>query len=220
MGSRWWVAEAWASSPMFLFEWVFWVIFSITLHELGHGWAAIRAGDRTPIELGHMTWNPLVHMGQMSLLMFAIVGIAWGAMPVNPSRFRGRWDDAIVALAGPAMNLLLALACVIVASLWNAFALSRVPEHVASNVDLLFTWGAVLNFVLLFFNLIPVPPLDGSRVAATFFPSYDRVLGTEQGRMIALFAFIALFWFGGEYLFAGAAFATGTLMGLLGFVLP
>lgn len=54
------------------------VIFSITLHELAHGWAAIWQGDRTPIETGHMTWNPLVHMGWASLLMFAIVGIAWG----------------------------------------------------------------------------------------------------------------------------------------------
>jgi hypothetical protein len=85
-----------------------WVIGSIVLHELAHGWAAIRLGDTTPRDLGHMTWNPLVHMGGFSLVVFAVIGIAWGMMPVDPSRLRGRYGDALVALAGPAMNIVLA----------------------------------------------------------------------------------------------------------------
>ena len=68
--------------------WVFWVIFSICLHELAHGWAAIWQGDRTPRETGHMTMNPMVHMGGASLIVFALVGIAWGLMPTDPSRYR------------------------------------------------------------------------------------------------------------------------------------
>ena len=79
----WWVTDALSVSPVLLISWVVWVIGSIVLHELAHGWAAISRGDRTPIERGHMTWNPLIHMGGMSLLVFAVVGIAWGMMPVN-----------------------------------------------------------------------------------------------------------------------------------------
>ena len=109
MGTGWWVADFLrAFGPAFVIAWAFWIIFSICLHELSHGWAAIALGDRTPIESGHMTFNPLVHMGGMSLVAFALIGIAWGAMPINPARLRGRYAEALVALAGPAMNLVLA----------------------------------------------------------------------------------------------------------------
>ncbi|MBT5381502.1 MAG: site-2 protease family protein, partial [Phycisphaerae bacterium] len=90
-------------------SWIFWVLLSITLHELAHGWAAIWEGDKTPIETGHMSANPVVHMGRFSLIVFALIGFAWGLMPVRPWRFRhGRLGEAIVAIAGPAMNLALA----------------------------------------------------------------------------------------------------------------
>ena len=80
------------------------------LHELAHGWAAIWLGDQTPVRQGRMTGNPLVHMGPWSLLMLAVAGIAWGQMPIDRTRLRGRHGEAIVAAAGPAMNVLLALA--------------------------------------------------------------------------------------------------------------
>ena len=70
---NWWVHDLYASGRIVeLVSWIFWVLLSITLHELGHGWMAIREGDRTPIELGRMTMNPLVHMGHFSLLLFAL----------------------------------------------------------------------------------------------------------------------------------------------------
>ena len=109
----WWVHNAFVNGgAIMLVAWIFWVLFSITLHELAHGWAAIWEGDMTPRELGRMTANPVVHMGGLSLLVFAAIGIAWGMMPVNPSRFRHRrWGDAIVAAAGPVMNILLSIVC-------------------------------------------------------------------------------------------------------------
>ncbi|VAX40844.1 hypothetical protein MNBD_PLANCTO03-1356, partial [hydrothermal vent metagenome] len=88
MGGGWWVEVYWQQDKVLLVSWVFWLFVSIVLHELAHGFAAIRCGDRTPIELGHMTPNPLVHMGPASLIAFALFGLAWGSMPVNPSRFR------------------------------------------------------------------------------------------------------------------------------------
>ena len=98
----WWVHEEFrAGGLVAVLSWAFWVIFSITLHELGHGWAAIRQGDDTPRRFGRMTLNPLVHMGVPSLVMFALIGIAWGAMPVEPSRFRwGRRGRVLVSAAG------------------------------------------------------------------------------------------------------------------------
>ena len=79
---------------------VFSIVVSVVLHELAHGVAAIWQGARTPIELGHMTLNPMVHMGGMSLVAAFVIGMAWGAMPVTPHRFRhGRLGDVLVSLA-------------------------------------------------------------------------------------------------------------------------
>lgn len=200
MGNDWWVAYTWHQNPAMFVSWVFWVIGSIVLHELSHGWAAIRCGDRTPIDSGHMTWNPLVHMGGMSLLMFALVGIAWGQMPVSPSRFRGRYDDARVAAAGPAMNFALAVVAAVLGGLWVFFA-SGVGQPLYSNVQLFFLVGVSLNIALMLFNLIPVPPLDGSRITANFVPEYQRLINTEKGAIASLIAFVLLFFFFGRVLF-------------------
>ena len=125
MNTGWWVADVLhGAGPFMLLSWIFWVIFSITLHELGHGWAAIRVGDDTPVRTGHMSMNPLVHMGATSLIVFAVVGIAWGAMPVNPSRFRGKHADALVAAAGPAINVGLFVICIVGATTLQKYAVA------------------------------------------------------------------------------------------------
>ena len=94
------------------------VVISIVLHELAHGWAAIWQGDDTPRVMGHMTPDPLVHMGGFSLLMLVLVGLAFGAMPVNPRNFRSKYGDALVSAAGPAMNFLLAFIAQSVLAIW------------------------------------------------------------------------------------------------------
>src|SRR3954447_26147620 len=95
------------------------VVVSISLHELAHGIVAIWLGDRTPIETGHMTLNPAVHLGPISLICLLLAGIAWGSMPVTPSRLRGRYGDALVAAAGPIMNLLLGAIALVALGLWR-----------------------------------------------------------------------------------------------------
>ena len=160
---NWWVHSAYESGGIvLLFSWAFWVIFSIVLHELAHGWAAIANGDNTPREMGHMTMNPIVHMGRMSLIFFAIAGIAWGLMPINPHRFRHeRRGRVLVAAAGPAMNLLLAFITLTAAGTW-AWAVANgritVAEHTAANVAQFLFWGGFINLVLGAFNLLPIPP--------------------------------------------------------------
>jgi len=186
------------------------VIVSIILHELAHGWAAVKLGDDTPIETGHMnTLNPLVHMGMFSLILLAVVGIAFGAMPINPSRLRGKYAESLVALAGPAANLLLAIVGIVALGLWIRFGHIDPENNVARNGELLLRYLGVMNLALLIFNLIPVPPLDGSRVAANMFPAYRRMLDSSmaQGFMIAIF--FAMFMGGAKYIFIASYYVWG-----------
>ncbi|MBS0196564.1 MAG: site-2 protease family protein [Planctomycetes bacterium] len=197
MGSSWWLADAWNQNPMFAVSWVFWVIFSICLHELGHGVAAIRCGDDTPRLLGHMTWNPLVHMGTWSLIMFALFGFTWGQMPVNPLRFRGRYDDAFVAFAGPFVNLILFVLCAVASCLWIVYG-RGLPDPFGANLGVFVTCGTMINVVGFIFNLVPVPPLDGSRILGNFVPAYANLWRTESGAIIGMVAFALLFMAGGS----------------------
>lgn len=195
----WWVADLLHNEPVLLVAQIFWVIVSICLHELAHGWAAIRFGDRTPIETGHMTWNPLVHMGKMSLIAFALVGIAWGAMPVNPRRMRGAHADAMVALAGPAMNLAIAAFCMVVGGIWADHGRS-IALGDSDNALRFLIWGAYLNLLLMAFNLVPIPPLDGSRILYHYVPAYRRLVDNPQFQGVAMVAFLLLFLWGGKFL--------------------
>lgn len=140
------------------------IICSVVLHELGHALAATWEGDPTPRNRGHLTWNPVVHMGWLSIGLAAVIGIAWGLTPVTPAYFRHRrWGEVIVAFAGPAVNLLLA----VVAALVLAFAQRA---DVSSELLLQFWWVMLyLNVALFLLNMIPVPPLDGFSVAEGVF---------------------------------------------------
>jgi len=198
---QWWVHSVYQNAGVVaLVSWIVWVIGSICLHELGHGIAAIRLGDNTPRETGHMTWNPLMHMGPNSLLAFAIIGIAWGAMPVDPSRLRGRHGEAIVAIAGPAVNLVLAAVCLVALPVWTAAAGPELlPKVTASdtlyqNLQQFLYAGAFLNLILFAFNLVPVMPLDGGRIAAHYSWRYRAFAESENGRWVLLGAFILIFF--------------------------
>jgi Zn-dependent protease len=203
---NWWVQDAWDISPVLLISWVVWVIGSIVLHELSHGWAAIACGDRTPVETGHMTLNPVVHMGPASLIAFALLGIAWGLMPINPSRFRHRYADAIVAFAGPLMNILLAALALVGMVLWTGFGGGHwttwhAEEPLFGNVRMFLLCGIGLNLSLAAFNLLPVPPLDGSRILSDFVPAYRRMLDGPNAGVIAIIMMVALFAVGGDIVY-------------------
>lgn len=225
--ASWWLADLWQLDRVLAVSWVVWVIGSIVLHELGHGWAALACGDRTPIESGHMTWNPVVHMGPISLLFFALVGIAWGAMPVDPSRFRPRFGNAIVALAGPAMNLLLALGAVVLLVLWIGLAGGfwiggvRAPDPLWQNMQTFLLVGIKLNIVLMLFNLLPVPPLDGSRILGDLVPGFGRLFQSDKAVLVAFILFLLLFRFSGSALFEAADQATrGIVRTMLSLFVP
>lgn len=201
MLNGWWVPNMYdAFGAVGLVSWVVIIIGSIVLHELAHGWAAISQGDSTPRYTGHMTWNPLVHMGQMSLILFAVLGIAFGAMPVDPSRFRSRYGDAYVAAAGPAMNLLIAAVFVVVGGFVTAYA-KTLGEPLGENLFIFCYLAVLLNVTLALFNLIPVPPLDGSRILGDFVPSYKGLFASENGQWVGIGLFLLVFFFAGRYIF-------------------
>jgi len=118
---------------------------------------------------------------------------------VDPSRFRGRYASAYVAAAGPAMNLILTLACILFGGIVLAFA-PRIGEPLAGNLFMFFSLGAMLNIILMLFNLLPIPPLDGSRILANFSPGYARLWYSENAQWVAMGLFILVFLFGGQYL--------------------
>jgi len=168
------------------------VVVSIVLHELGHALAATWEGDPTPKVRGHLTWNPIVHMGWMSIGIAAVIGIAWGATPVRPANFRHRrWGEVIVSFAGPAVNLTLALV--------SALVLNLVLRGEATPFLKEFWWTAtVYNLALFLLNMIPVPPLDGFTIAHCSFDMgrLGQLLRTSQPWPL-LFVFVLLgdgFW--------------------------
>lgn len=209
----WWIADGWNNpslGPVYVVSWLVWVVFSIVLHELAHGWAAIKLGDETPRWSGHMTWNPLVHMGGFSLLALLIFGIAWGAMPVDESRLRGRHGVALVAGAGPATNLILAIIAMVGLIVWVPLASGAMisgvefAEPLTGNVEMFFKVGAMLNIVLMLFNLLPAMPLDGGRIAAEYIQPYREFVRSENGMWISFGIMILFFYFGAGPLFSTA----------------
>ena len=201
---NWWVSN-YLERPdglIWLTAIVFWVIGSIVLHELAHGWAATAFGDPTPRLTGHLTWNPLVHMGVPSLVMFALVGVAWGAMPVDPTRMRGRYAAALVSAAGPAMNFVLAALSTLCLGVWTGITghgllgTAGLAPHIVENFTTFFFVGASYNVVLMLFNLLPIPPLDGSKAFfAVFFKRPERFLYDRAVDIYGTIILLALLWF-------------------------
>jgi Zn-dependent protease len=181
------------------------VVISICLHELAHGIVAIWLGDDTPVETGHMTLNPLVHMGPFSILALLLMGIAWGQMPVDRSRLRGKYAEAFVAAAGPFCNVLIAIVALTALAIWIRFGSPYADDQSTASTNarkLLETFG-LFNVALALFNLIPLPPLDGSRILANLSRWYDDKLnmlmsyGGGAVMMITLVVFLTV----GRFLF-------------------
>lgn len=173
------------TDPIFFLRIVIILIISISLHELAHGVAALSQGDDTPKRTGHMTLNPVVHMGVPSLIFLCVAGITWGAMPVNPAKFRSpKWGNIIVAAAGPLLNFTLGILCII---------LIKVSVHFDGDavvgLDFL-RMAAIINFSLFLFNLLPIPPLDGFHVFSELFTPLKSLKDSPYGLLILMLVFM------------------------------
>lgn len=204
-----------ATNPTMFFMWVIAVIVSIVLHELGHGAAALSQGDSTPRDRGHMTLDPVVHMGTTSLIFLVVAGISWGLMPVNPRNYRNRYSAAFVAFAGPLVNILLAVFCAGVLATWHRVG-GVATTGIAGNGQAFLHLMVMLNLVLALFNMLPIPPLDGATVAADLAPPFKEFARRPENQPFFMGAFILVFILGGDYLFPAAASGAWWLIDLFG----
>ncbi len=184
------------------------LILAFSVHECAHAWAAWRLGDPTAKMLGRLTLNPVKHLDPFGSVIFPLIGLYYGGMlfgwakptPVTARNFKNyKRDDILVALAGPASNLISATVALILlvilkhaiaggdVAIMTAMALAhRIPGVSTENLPQLFPialflyYVILLNLLLFVFNLIPVPPLDGSHILRHFLPYkalqvYDRI---------------------------------------------
>lgn len=174
-------------------------IFAFAYHELGHAIAADRLGDMTPRSYGRMTLNPIPHLDRVGMIMLLLIGFGWAVTPINPNSFRGnpRTSHAIVAIAGPLANLIMACFFAIPLRLVTSgiltldwfFTVGDFVVEVGRFFEIFFITGVRLNLFLIAFNLLPIPPLDGFWVLRGVVPmemSYqlDRLL--PYGMMLFL----------------------------------
>ena len=172
------------------------VVLCITVHELCHGYAAFVLGDRTAKRAGRLSLNPIRHIDPVGFLMMLVIRVGWAKpVPVDMRQFRRpKRDMALTALAGPLSNFLLALLALVCGML----LLKLFPEadsQVFAYAIFFLCYIAVLSVGLGLFNLIPIPPLDGSRLMSCVLPDrlYYNLMRHERYLMLIV---IALAWFG------------------------
>lgn len=174
-------------------------LICITLHECAHGWAAYRLGDDTAKRMGRLTLNPLKHIDIIGLAMMVLFRFGWAKpVPVDMRKFKNpKRDMAITAAAGPLMNVILCLAALFLYGLTAPGAFYRGGALYYLNEGLYLT--AYLSLALALFNIIPIPPLDGSKVLYSFISdrAYMQLMRYERYGMIALLALIVLSDFSG-----------------------
>jgi len=160
--------------------WILPVVFAITVHEVAHGWVAKKYGDNTADSQGRLTLNPIKHIDLLGtiiipgLLLITGTGFIFGwakPVPVDPRNFKNpRADMAIVALAGPVSNLLMAIFWALIARV--GMTIGSGAAMVAEPLIYTGIAGISINLVLALVNLLPIPPLDGSRILSGLLPNY------------------------------------------------
>jgi len=144
-------------------------IIGLTVHEFSHAYMAFRLGDHTAKDQGRLTLNPLKHIDWMGFFLIVIAGFGW-AKPVsfNPDNLKHKHrDEILISIAGPLSNLVIALLFFMVARVLFFFEFFNSTGFGLDTINLMVVWG-VINISLFIFNLIPLPPLDGSHLYLTF----------------------------------------------------
>ena len=181
------------------------LIYSAILHEIAHGFVAERLGDPTARIMGRLTLNPKNHIDPIMsialplLLLISGSPIVFGAakpVPVDPFNLRdGRKDMALVSLAGPATNILLAILGVILIRVWTFIPIDGAP---GAFIEWFFLTVVRLNLLLAIFNLIPIPPLDGSKIFSLILPEREAAVYLSFGSIgFFIIFFLLLFPIGG-----------------------
>jgi Zn-dependent protease len=175
-------------------------VIGLTFHEFSHAFAAYRLGDPTAKMAGRLTMNPMAHLDLIGSLMLIFAGFGWAKpVPVDVNYLRSpRRDMALIAVAGPAANIVMAIVCSLLLHLLNVLGMLGGMSS-SSVLTLILVQGIWINIILAVFNFIPIPPLDGSRILAGIVPEewnhgYEQF---ERYGPIFLFGLIVLASFSG-----------------------
>ncbi len=178
------------TNPLLFFSYLFALFIALTIHEFAHAWMADRLGDPTARLQGRLSLNPFVHIDNLGLMMLLFFGFGWGkAVPFDPFNLKNPHKDAaLISLAGPMSNLLLALTLSLILKLFNYFQLNLL----IIIGQYLFIPLIVFNVFLGVFNLLPINPLDGFKIVAGILPKnkLDEWLSLEKYGIIFLLLII------------------------------
>lgn len=171
------------------------ILLALTIHEFAHAYVAHSLGDDTASAAGRLTLNPLAHLDLLGTIMVFIVSIGWAKpVPVNPNNLANPRKDMLwISLAGPASNVALALVFGILCRILNVQSLFPVDYSALEIIKSMAAYGMVINLILAFFNIIPLPPLDGSKILSGLLPPrYDAYLQlfTRYGHFVLLFLIV------------------------------
>lgn len=196
------------------------VLIAITFHEFAHGFVAYKLGDDTAKNEGRLSLNPLDHLDPIGTLMLLVAGFGWGKpVHVNPRNYNRKFSmekgEAIVSAAGPIMNFILAIIFTLIyCAIYKFAGISFMTSNVGQIIIMLISSTITINIGLGVFNLIPLPPLDGSKIIMPFLPSKAKewFVNNEQ----IFYIIFILIWFTG---IAGTIITpaiTGVSKGILG----
>ena len=170
------------------------VLIAITFHEFAHAYSAYKLGDDTPAYQGRLNLNPFSHVDPLGLVMLIVAHFGWGKpVQIDPRNFDGKYSlsasEAIVAVAGPIMNFIVAIVAAVISVLVYKFApLSFTVSTAGVIVSQIIQYTVLVNIGLGVFNLIPLPPLDGSKVLNHFLPYNGRVwMANNEGTFSIIF---------------------------------